>query len=242
MNYKLTISFDGSSFSGWQFQKNAPTVQAVMTETAQSFFASPATVTGCSRTDSGVHAENYVCNVKTERVIPADAIVRGMNTLLPSAVAVKSCECVAEDFHARYDCKSKEYHYKILNSSFPDPFLAHRAYSFSTKLDADRMAEDASYLVGTHDFASFMASGSKIVDTTRTVFRTSVEREGDLITFSISADGFLYNMVRIITGTLIDLNLGRTKYTMSEIIEMRERSKAGFTAPPDGLYLSLVNY
>lgn len=242
MNYKLTIAFDGASFSGWQFQKNAPTVQAVMTEAAQSFFTSPATVTGCSRTDSGVHAEYYVCNVKTERTIPPDAVVRGMNTLLPDSVAVKGCECVPEDFHARYDCKSKEYHYKILNTNIPDPFLAHRAYKFGTKLDVDKMAEDAAYLVGTHDFASFMASGSKIVDTTRTVFNTSVERDGDLITFSISADGFLYNMVRIITGTLIDLNLGRAKHSMREIIEMRERSVAGFTAPPDGLYLFKVNY
>ncbi len=242
MNYKLTIAFDGSAYKGWQFQKNALTVQEVMTDTANRFFSSPATVTGCSRTDSGVHAQNYVCNIKTERIIPCDAVVRGMNTLLPDTVAVKSCEEAAEDFHARYDCKSKEYHYKILNTGIPDPFMAKRAYCIAARLDADKMTEDAVPLLGTHNFASFMASGSKIVDPTRTVFKAEAVREGDIITFSISADGFLYNMVRIIVGTLIDLNLGRTKLTMPEIIESRSRSAAGFTAPPDGLILYRAEY
>lgn len=242
MNYKLTIAFDGSEYKGWQFQKNAITVQAVMTAAANRFFSAEATVTGCSRTDSGVHAENYVCNIQTERVVPVDAVVRGMNTFLPDTVAVKSCEEVAEDFHARYNCVSKEYHYLILNSRIPDPFLAKRAYLFSAELDAEKMAEDARQIIGRHNFASFMASGSKIVDPTRTVLDTSVKRDNDLITFSISADGFLYNMVRIIVGTLIDVNLGRTQMTVEEIIEAKDRSKAGFTAPPDGLYLYRVNY
>lgn len=242
MNYKLTLAFDGSAYKGWQFQKNALTVQQVMTETATRFFSDSVTVTGCSRTDSGVHAENYVCNIKTARDIPDTAVVRGMNTLLPDTVAVKDCVRVGEDFHARYDCVSKEYHYKILNSPVPDPFLAGRAYRFSAPLDAEKMAEHASHLIGTHNFASFMASGSKIVDPTRTIFHADVKREGDLITFSVSADGFLYNMVRIITGTLIDLTLGRSKLTMPEIIAAEDRSAAGFTALPDGLYLYRVNY
>ncbi len=242
MNYKLTIAFDGSAYKGWQFQKNALTVQEVMTQTANRFFSSPATVTGCSRTDSGVHAQNYVCNIKTERSIPCDAVVRGMNTLLPDTVAVKSCLEVPEDFHARYDCKSKEYHYTILNSPIPDPFMAKRAYSISARLDEVKMAEDAKYLLGTHNFASFMASGSKIVDPTRTIYKADAVRDGDVITFSVSADGFLYNMVRIIVGTLIDINLGRTKLTMPEIIAMESRSAAGFTAPPDGLILYRAEY
>ena len=242
MNYKVTIAFDGSGFNGWQFQKNAPTVQAAMTEAAKRFFSSDATVTGCSRTDCGVHAVNYVCNIQTERCIPVDAVVRGMNTFLPDTVAVKHCETAAEDFHARYDCVSKEYHYLIHNSRIPDPFMAKRVYLFSAALDVDKMAEDAAHIVGKHNFASFMASGSKITDPIRTVFDTSVKREDDLITFSISADGFLYNMVRIIVGTLIDVNLGRSKMTVSEIIEAEDRSRAGFTAPPDGLYLYRVNY
>lgn len=242
MNYKLTIAFDGSPYKGWQFQKNAPTVQAVMTETAKSFFASEVTVTGCSRTDSGVHAENYVCSIKAERSIPADAVVRGMNTLLPHSIAVKQCVTAAEDFHPRYDCKQKEYHYKILNSGIPDPFLANRVYNFSARLDECKMTQAATEFVGTHDFTSFMASGSKITDPVRTVFHTDVKREGDLIVFSVSADGFLYNMVRIMAGTLIDVSLGRNKMSIGEIIEARDRSKAGFTAPPHGLYLYRADY
>ena len=165
-----------------------------------------------------------------------------MNTFLPDTVAVKSCEAVEDSFHARYDCVSKEYHYLIHNSRIPDPFMAKRAYFFSAELDAERMAEDALLMQGTHNFASFMATGSKITEPTRTVFSTSVTRDGDLITFSVSADGFLYNMVRIMVGTLIDVNLGRNPLTISEIIEACDRSKAGFTAPPEGLYLYRVNY
>ncbi len=242
MNYKITLSFDGSAFNGWQFQKNAPSVQEAMTQTASRFFKEEVSVTGCSRTDSGVHAHGYVCSIKSSRVIPCDAVVRGMNTLLPNTIAVKSCEIAGEDFHPRYDCKSKEYHYTILNSVIPDPFLSGRAFSFTAPLDAEKMARDAFDLLGTHDFSSFMASGSKIVDTTRTIFSADVEREGDLVVFSVSADGFLYNMVRIIMGTLIDLNLSRTKLTMSEIIQRHDRKAAGFTAPSDGLTLYKVNY
>lgn len=242
MNYKVTLSFDGSGYKGWQFQKNGITVQAVVTDAANRFFSAPATVTGCSRTDSGVHAVNYVCNIQTERVIPADAVVRGMNTFLPDTVAVKACETADDSFHARYDCVSKEYHYLIHNSRIPDPFMAKRAYFFSAELDAERMARDAEEMLGTHNFTSFMATGSKITDPTRTVFSTSVTRDGELITFSVAADGFLYNMVRIMVGTLIDLNLGRNTMTVGEIIEAHDRSKAGFTAPPEGLYLYRVNY
>lgn len=242
MNYKLVIAFDGSAFKGWQFQKNAVTVQEVMTQTAKRFFSSDVTVTGCSRTDSGVHAENYVLSVKTDKIIPVDAVVRGMNTFLPSTVAVKECEIASEDFHPRYDCKSKEYRYRILNSAIPDPFLAGRAYRLSARLDEERMARDADELIGKHNFTSFMATGSKITDPTRTIFNTSVWRDGDMVVFSVSADGFLYNMVRIIVGTLIDLNLGRNEHTMAQIIEAEDRSAAGFTAPPDGLVLYSVRY
>ncbi len=242
MNYKLTIAFDGSRYKGWQFQKNAPTVQGELTQIARRFFGDDATVTGCSRTDSGVHAENYVCNIITKSIIPTDAVVRGMNTLLPDSIAVKTCFVAEDTFHARYDCKSKEYHYKILNTNIPDPFMSGRALFFSLPLDVGLMKKTAKEIEGRHDFSAFMAAGSKITDATRTVFHTDVVREGELITFSISADGFLYNMVRIIVGTLIDVSLGRAKMPIDEIIISRERSNAGFTAAPDGLYLYKVNY
>lgn len=242
MNYKLTIAFDGRDFSGWQFQKNAPTVQGVFTECATRFFSSPVSVTGCSRTDSKVHAENYVLNVKSERAIDPHGIVRGLNTFLPDSIAVKACEEVSEDFHARYDCKRKEYRYIILNSPIRDPFLVGRALQYPAPLDEKKMKSEAEPLIGTHDFASFMAAGSRITDTVRTVYSADVKREGDRIIFSISADGFLYNMVRIIVGTLIDESLGRLPLTVAEIIEAKDRKKAGFTAPPEGLYLYRAEY
>ncbi|MBE6701084.1 MAG: tRNA pseudouridine(38-40) synthase TruA [Ruminococcaceae bacterium] len=242
MNYKLTLAFDGKEYSGWQFQKNAPTVQGKLTEVANKFFSSSATVTGCSRTDSGVHAENYVCNVKTDREISPTGVVKGMNTFLPPDIVIKECEIVPDTFHARYDCKSKEYRYKILNTETRDPFLASRVLHFPQPLDVEKMKKDAESLVGKHDFVSFMATGSKITDTVRTIYKAEVEENDGIITFSVSADGFLYNMVRIIVGTLIDVNLNRTSLTIKEIIEKKDRTYAGFTAGPSGLYLYKAEY
>lgn len=242
MNYKLTLAFDGTSFSGWQFQKNAPTVQKAVTDCASSFFKEEVTVTGCSRTDSGVHAENYVCNIKTTKNITPLGIIKGLNTFLPDSIAVKDCEAVSEDFHARYDCKGKEYHYIILNSQIRDPFLIGRAFHYPIPLDAERMNALAKSFIGRRDFTSFMASGSKIVDAVRCVHRAEVTREGDRIIFSVSADGFLYNMVRIMVGTLIDASLSRLPLDIEEIILSKDRSKAGFTAPPEGLYLFRAEY
>ncbi len=242
MNYKVTLCFDGSKYSGWQFQNNAPTVQGTVTECAEKFFSAPVTVTGCSRTDSKVHAENFVCNIKTSVDISPIGIVKGMNNILPSDIAIKKCEAVSEDFHARYDCKFKEYRYIILNSENRNPFFDKRACHFSAFLDEKKMDSEIKKLIGTHDFRSFMASGSKITDTVRTVFDASVLREGDKVTVSISADGFLYNMVRIIVGTLIDISLNRNKLDILEILENKERKNAGFTASPEGLYLYRVEY
>lgn len=242
MNYKVTLLFDGSHFSGWQFQKNAPTVQGTLTETAERFFGGSVSVTGCSRTDSKVHAENYVCNIKTQRAISPEGIVRGMNTLLPPTIALKDCEEADEDFHARYDCKGKEYRYKILNTRERNPFLHSRVLHFPTPLDPEKMREDARAFLGTHDFTAFMASGSKITDAVRTIYNTEVTEEGGVITFSVHGNGFLYNMVRIMVGTLIDKNLGRNEMPISEIIEKKDRKNAGFTAPPEGLYLHRVYY
>ncbi len=242
MNYKLTLAFDGSDYSGWQFQKNAETVQGKVTSCAREFFGDDVSVTGCSRTDSGVHAENYVCNIKTDKNVPEKGIIKGLNNFLPPDIAVKDCEMVDDDFHARYNCIGKEYRYKILNTPNRDPFLKNRAYHFPTPLDAEKMKRDSEGLIGKHDFTSFMATGSKITDAVRTIYSADVKEENGVIVFSVSADGFLYNMVRIIVGTLIDINLGRNSLTIKEIIEKKDRTKAGFTAPPEGLYLYRVDY
>lgn len=242
MNYKVTLCFDGSKYSGWQFQNNAPTVQGTLTECAKKFFSRPVTVTGCSRTDSKVHAENFVCNIKTDVDISPVGIVKGMNNILPPEIAVRNCEVADENFHARYDCKLKEYRYIIFNAENRNPFFDKRACHFSALLDEKKMDSEIKKLIGTHDFRSFMASGSKITDTVRTVYSAGVIREGDLVTVSISANGFLYNMVRIIVGTVIDISLGRNKLDISEILEKKERKYAGFTASPEGLYLYRAEY
>ena len=242
MNYKITLAFDGASFSGWQFQKNARTVQGTITECASRFFGVPVTVTGCSRTDSKVHADNYVCNIVSPKAISPKGIVRGMNTVLPPEIAFKECEEAEDSFHARYDCKKKEYRYLIQNTEHRDPFLRDRVLHFPNTLDAEKMNEDAKKFIGTFDYSAFMAAGSKITDAVRTVYSAEVCEKNGIITFCVSANGFLYNMVRIMTGTLIDINLGRNKMDIKDIIETRDRRYAGFTAPPQGLYLHRVYY
>lgn len=242
MKYKLTLAFDGSAFSGWQAQKNAPTVQAEMTRVAKLVLGEDATVTGSSRTDSGVHAKGYVCHVESEKTMPCDAVSDAFNHNLDNHIAVLSTAEADRDFHARYSVRSKEYRYVIYNSQVPDPFLNSRVWFYPSKLDVERMKLAASEFVGTHDFRAFMASGSKIEDTVRSVYSAYVEEEGDKIVFRVSANGFLYNMVRIMTGTLTDIARGKIKLSVSDIIESGDRKLAGVTAPPQGLYLWKVEY
>ncbi len=242
MKYKLTLVFDGSAFSGWQSQKNAPSVQAELTRCAKILFGSDASVTGSSRTDSGVHALGYVCHVTAEKEFTPDTVIMALNHNLDSHIAVIDCEIVPDDFHARYSTLSKEYHYVIYNSKIPDPFLISRVWFYPHKLDAERMNECAARLVGKHDFSAFMASGSKIVDTEREIYSAQVVRDGEKVVFKILGNGFLYNMVRIIAGTLVDIERGKISMTVDEIIQSRDRSNAGVTAPPEGLYLYRVNY
>jgi tRNA pseudouridine38-40 synthase len=242
MKYKLTLAFDGSGFSGWQTQKNAPTVQAEITRCARLVLGEEATVTGSSRTDSGVHALGFVCHITCEKELDNSAVVSALNSNLDPRIAVLDCKGAAEDFHARYSAVSKEYHYIIHNGAVHDPFMNNRAWHYPQPLDAEKMNIMAKELLGTHDFTSFMASGSKITDPVRTVYSADVIRDNDKIVFSVSANGFLYNMVRIMTGTLVDLSRGRLDMSMSEIIEARSRDSAGVTAPPHGLYLYRVNY
>ncbi len=242
MKYKLTLAFDGSAFSGWQAQKNAPSVQAELTRCARSLFGDDATVTGSSRTDSGVHALGFVCHVTAEKLLSTDTVLMALNSRLDRHVAVVACDVVEEDFHARYSAVSKEYHYIINNSHIPDPFLLSRAWQCDFPLDHLHMNEAAQALVGEHDFSSFMASGSKIVDTVRCIYRAEAVRDGDKIIFKILGNGFLYNMVRIIVGTLVDIERGRISEPLADIIASCDRTRAGITAPAHGLYLYRVNY
>ena len=252
MKILLRISYLGTNYCGYQIQKDQRTVQAALCEAADAVFGVKCDVTGCSRTDSGVHALDF-CATVTEHgkdeistTIPIERIPIVFATVLPSDIAVNSAEWVSEQFHPRYDVKYKEYVYKIYNAQTPDPFLADRAWHYPRAISEAALSDmnrAAKAFVGRYDFCSYMASGSDIKDTTRTVFDAEVTREGDVITFRVCADGFLYNMVRIFTGTLIAVAEG--KISPDDIIgitEAKDRSRAGNTAPARGLYLNRVVY
>ncbi|MBR6742461.1 MAG: tRNA pseudouridine(38-40) synthase TruA [Clostridia bacterium] len=249
MNYLLTLSFDGKGFCGWQYQPNARTVQGVISDASNKIFKCPCLVTGCSRTDSGVHALGFVCTVKPTENVPAidcEKLPLAYSALLPEDVSVLGARVVDDDFHPRYRTLTKEYEYRIFNSKIGDPFLVDRAYRFPHKISEqgiEDMQRAAEYIAGTHDFTSFMASGSKITDCVRTVKFCRVRKEGDMIYINIAADGFLYNMVRIIAGTLLDVAVGKTSPDeMKNIIEAQDRARAGGTATSAGLYLKEVIY
>lgn len=245
MKILLTISYVGSAYCGWQVQKNGRSVQETVQDAVEQVFGKRYPVTGCSRTDSGVHARGFRCTVDVDEnapKIPEGRIPIAMNTKLPDDVAVRRAEYVSDDFHARYSVKSKRYEYVICNSTLRDPFLAGRAWTVPQRLDEVAMNAAAREFVGKHDFTSFRAAGSDVPDSVRTVYDASVRREGEMIIFSVQADGFLYNMVRIMVGTLVDISRGGIEENISEIINARDRKRAGQTAPPDGLTLAEVFY
>lgn len=242
-NIMLTLRYDGTNYHGWQMQENAITVQEVLSKAAERILSEKVTINGCSRTDSGVHANMFCCNFRTYADTSTSVLLRGLNALLPDDVAV--CDvCETDiDFHARFDCKGKEYIYKIWNSKCKNPFMKDYALHYPYKLDAELMNRQAKDFIGTHDFNAFCAAGSTVKDTVRTVHDCSVRREGDLVTISVKGDGFLYNMVRIMVGTLLYINSGKIpENTIPDIIESRDRIRAGITAKAHGLYLNKVYY
>lgn len=242
-NLLMTIQYDGSAYHGWQVQSNALTVQEVFQNAVEKVFRSRLDIKGCSRTDSGVHANMYCVLLKTDMNIDCLGALRAMNTALPPDIAVIDCYEVPSDFHPRYSCKSKEYVYKIYNGSIRNPFLQKYAFHYRYALDAELMDREAQAFLGKHDFSGFCSSRSDIEDTVRCVKNVSVKREGDMVLFTVEADGFLYNMVRIMVGTLLFVNEGKIKPgELKDVIESKDRSRAGKTAPPQGLYLTRVNY
>ena len=242
-NFALTLRFDGSPFCGWQAQPNGPTVQAALEHAIQRATGEALRVAGCSRTDAGVHARQFVCNFRSETKIPCGNLPAALNFYLPEQIAVLGCREAAPDFHARYDCKAKTYRYHIHNSRVRDPFLLRRALLEPLHLDDDLLAREAAGFLGAHDFASFCAAGGSAKTSVRTVSQFDVRREGDEVFFFVRADGFLYNMVRIMAGTLLEITKGRLPQgSIPKIIEARDRSRAGFTAPAEGLMLWEVEY
>jgi len=242
-NIKVTIQYDGRNYHGWQVQANALTVQQVFQDAVEKITGQRSDVKGCSRTDSGVHANMYVLNFKTASKIPAEKLKLAFNHYLPQDIAVKEICDTDYDFHARYCCTGKEYVYKIWNGNTRNPFLNQLALQYNRTLDETLLNKCASDFLGTHDFSAFCSVGSSVIDNVRTVSSARVVRNGDLVEFYVSADGFLYNMVRIMVGTLLGISEGKIPHDgIKDIINSKDRSYAGITSKPDGLYLNRVFY
>ena len=237
-NLLLTIAYCGRELHGWQIQENA------LQEALYQIIRERPEIKGCSRTDSGVHANMYCVSMKIAHPITNDHLMLAMNRYLPDDVSVLAVEDVPDDFHARYSCRGKEYVYKIWNSRVRNPFLHGLALHYRYEMDIDALDREAQAFVGTHDFTSFCTLDKREKgDFTRTVQYFRVERDGSLVTFTVAADGFLYNMVRIMTGTLLAIGQGRLPAgSLSSIIEARDRKAAGPTAPACGLDLNKVFY
>lgn len=242
-NFKVMMSYDGSAYHGFQRQENALAIQQVIEETIERIIGKKTVIYGCSRTDTGVHANEYCFSFLHDNSITCNGLVRSLNALLPDDMGIKSCEEADNSFHARYSCKAKEYVYIIHNSNIKDPFLKDRAYRYPRHIDEELLSQAAQYFIGTHDFRSFCSAGSSSINTVRTIQKLDIERKDDKIIFTIRGDGFLYNMVRIIIGTLIFVNEGKfSPFDVLHIINAKERTRAGKTAPACGLYLNKVFY
>ena len=242
-NLLITIRFDGSRYHGFQVQENALTICEVFQDAVEAILGERYDIKGCSRTDAGVHADMYCLSMKTANNIPENGLVRALNTALPADVAVINVCTVPSDFHARYDCVGKTYRYIIYNAPWRDPFRPLRTYHSPHILDEEMLNTQAADFCGTYDFSAFCAAGSSVSDTVRTITDATVMRTGNDIIFEISGNGFLYNMVRIMAGTLLDIAAGKIeKGSIPSIILSGNRTKAGRTAPARGLYLYHVKY
>ena len=242
-NIALRLSYTGTAYHGWQVQKNAVTVAEVLEKALASVVGHPVRVTGAGRTDAGVHAQVYVANFRTTSGIPAQRLPLAVNTRLPDDISVCKATVVPDGFNAIGSCRKKEYTYKIYNSRIRDPFYVNRVWFYPRLLDETIMAAAARQLVGTHDFAAVKNVGTETRTTVRTVHYFEIERHGDVIDCRVCADGFLYNMVRSMVGTCIYAAEGKLDPAeIPEILASRNRTLAGPTAPPDGLYMTNLWY
>lgn len=240
---KCIISYDGSEFFGYQVQLSERTVQAEIERVLKQMHRRQVRVTASGRTDAGVHALGQVIHFDTDLKLPADAWIRALNTMLPDDIAVHHAEVVPMEFHARFGASGKKYMYKIDLGKIRDPLKRNYAFHYPYALDIGKIREAARYLEGEHDFTSFSSARSEVKDKVRTIFGIDFIQEGTELTITYRGNGFLYNMVRILTGTLMEVGSGkREPHEMKEILLKRDRAAAGKTAPPQGLYLCEVYY
>lgn len=242
-NIKLILQYDGTNYHGFQIQPDVVTIQSVLENCIETITGKKTKVNGCSRTDAGVHAINYCAGFETDSPIPAEKFSVVMNNFLPPDIRIISSSLEHADFHPRFSVESKEYVYTINTSLQTDVFSRNYQWQYKKSLDVNLMNKAASYIVGEQDFRSFMTSGPEMETTVRNVMSLSVTSNEDIIKIYIRADGFLYNMVRIITGTLVWAGEGRIRpEEVKEIIQKKDRSFSGPTAPPQGLALYKIYY
>ena len=242
-NIALRLRYDGSRYHGWQVQKNAITVAQTMEEALAKVCGERVKLTGCGRTDAGVHALRYCANFHSDCTVPVDRMPLALNSRLPDDIAVVDAVEVPDDFNAIGSCVKKEYVYKILNSRIPDPFLADRVCFYPQRLDISLMQAAARAFEGTHDFKAVRSEGTQTKTTVRTVYWCRAEKDGDPITVSICANGFLYNMCRAMVGTMVYASYGKLiPEEIPALLEKRDRRLTGPTMPPQGLYLNRVWY
>ena len=239
----LEIAYLGSNYCGWQVQPNGTTVQEILQNALAQILKHRPDVTGCSRTDSGVHAKSFFCHFNTDVNIPNSGLVLGLNTVLPGDISALSCYDVPDDFHARYSSSGKMYCYKFLHSNIRDPFLEGRTLQIKREINLSRAKEYCELLKGKHNFEAFSSINRTVTDTVRTVYDCYIEKCENHYCFYVKADGFLYNMVRIMVGTLLDYSSGKiSSLDISKAFETGDRTLLGITAPPQGLYLEKVFY
>ena len=240
---KLTVAYDGTNYYGWQKQPDAITVEEVVNRELTRLLQEPIEVIGASRTDSGVHALGNVAVFDTDTRIPPEKISYALNARLPKDIVIQDSKEVPPDFHPRRTDCVKTYEYRILNTRFPVPIMRLYAHYVYKPLDVEKMQAAAAFLVGEHDFASFCSAGSQVKETVRTIYRLDLNREGNMVSFQVEGNGFLYNMVRIIAGTLIEVGIGSyPPERVREMLEAKDRIRCGPKAPACGLTLVGIRY
>ena len=242
-NIALKLMYVGTAYHGWQIQKNAATVEETLEKAIASVVCHPVKCTGAGRTDAGVHAETYIAHFRTTSTIPCDRIPLAVNTRLPDDIVVVKATEVPDEFNAICACIKKEYTYRIYNSRVKNPFYVNRAYFYPKRLDEEFLNRAAHQFVGTHDFRAVRSVGTETKSTVRTIYWCDVTRNGDLLELKVCANGFLYNMVRAITGTVLYAAEGKfLPEDIPAILESGDRTMAGPTVPPGGLYLTRLWY
>lgn len=243
-NIRMILAYDGTGYHGWQRQKNGTTIQEVLEDNLRIILGETVVVIGSGRTDAGVHALHQVCNFTTVSTIPPESLRRAMNSLLKGDIFIHKAEYVPQEFHSRYSAKSKSYEYRIWNRNEENIFLRHFSWHVRKKLQLSKMTECLSILLGRHDFSSFRSTGSGNLNPVREMIRADVldNKEG-LVTFAFEADGFLRHMVRNIVGTVVEVGTGRMDIDgFTGIFLSLDRKRAGIKSPPQGLFLTMVNY